>query len=132
MEVTAEVWLRGLEVSHHHFQPAQIRFVIMVVARVALREKTRGSERSKVSVPSVLSTYILTYLKIARVQTTTHQTAHLSGLRSTGTPALVWAKCKKSMRNLDVTEEGLDVTEDNIFKPTCIIIGFFYHPIYTI
>ncbi len=108
---------------------AQIRFVIMVVARIALKEKTRGSERSKVSVPSIPLTHVLTCLKIARVQMTIHLMVHLSGLRSTGTPALVWAR---SMRTLDVPEEGLDVTEDNIFKPTCIIIGFFYHPIYTI
>jgi len=129
MRATVEVLLRGLEASLHHFRPAQIRFVIMVVARIALKEKTRGSERSKVSVPSIPLTHVLTCLKIARVQMTIHLMVHLSGLRSTGTPALVWAR---SMRTLDVPEEGLDVTEDNIFKPTCIIIGFFYHPIYTI
>ena len=117
MRATVEVWLRGLEVSLHHFHPAQIRFVIMVVARVALREKTRGSERSKVGVPLVPSTHILTYLKIARVQMTIHPMVHPSGLRSTGTPALVWAKSKRSMRNLDVTEEGLGVTEGNILNP---------------
>lgn len=50
MRATVEVLLRGLEGSLLHFQPAQIRFVTMVVARVALREKTHGSERSKVGV----------------------------------------------------------------------------------
>ena len=117
MRATVEVWPRGLEASLHHSHPAQIRFVIMVVARVALREKTRGSEPSKVSVPSVPSTHVLTYLKIARVQMTIHPTVHLNGLRSIGTPALVWAKSKKFTRNLDVTEEGLGVTEGNILNP---------------
>jgi len=113
MRATLEVLLTGSEASLRHFQPARTRVVIMVVARVALRERSRGSERSK----------------IAQVQMTTHLMVRLSGLRSTGTPALVWARFTRS---LDATEEGLDVTEDKFFKPTCIIIGFFYHPIYTI
>ena len=122
MRATVEVLLRGLEVSLHHFQLAQIRFVTMVVARVALREKTRGSGRSKVSIPSVPSTHVLTPLQIARVQMTIHPMVHLitSGLRSTGTPALVWAKFWAKLRtldgNLDVTEEGLAVTESNLLN----------------
>lgn len=119
MRPTAEVLLKGLEASLHHFQPAQIRFATMVVARVALRERTRGSEGSKVSVPSVLSIHVLTSLKIARVQMMIHPMVHLSGLRSTGTPVLVWAKFWARLRtsdgNLDVTEEDLDVTEKAIF-----------------
>jgi len=84
----------------------------MVVARVALREITRGREGSKVSVPSELSTRILTALKIAQVQMTIHPMVHLSGLKSTGTPALALAKFTRGLE-LDVTEESLDVTEDN-------------------
>jgi hypothetical protein len=132
MRATVEVLLRGSEASLRRFQPARTRVVITVVARVALTEKSPGSERSKVSASPVLSRHVLTSLKIARVQMTTHLMVHLSGLRSTGTPALAWARF---MRSLDVTEEALDVTEDNwrqFFKPICIITGFFYHPIYTI
>ena len=121
MRPTVEVLLKGLEASLHHFQPVQIRFVTIVVARVALRERTRGSEGSKVSVPSVLSIHVLTSLKIARVQMMIHPMVHLSGLRSTGTPVLVWAKFWAKLRtsdgNLDVTEEGLDVTESNFLNP---------------
>lgn len=89
MRAIVEVLLRGSEAFLRHSQPAQIRPVTMVVVRVALREKTRGRERSKVSVPSVLSTHALTSLKIARVRMMIHQMVHLSGSKSTGTPALV-------------------------------------------
>lgn len=108
---TVEVLLRGLEVFLRHFQPARTRVVTMVVARVALTEKSPGSERSKVRAPPILSRNVLTSLKIAQVQMTIHPTAHLSVLRSTVIPALAWARFKRS---LDVTEEDLDVTETKI------------------
>jgi len=84
-----EVLLRGSEASLRHFQPVRTQLVTIVVARVALRERSPGSERFKVSAPSILSRYVLTPLKIAQVQMTIHLMAHLSGLRSTGIPALV-------------------------------------------
>ena len=115
---TVEVSLRGSEVSLRHFQLARTQIVITVLVRVALTEKFPGSERSKVSAPPTLSRYLLTSLKIAQDQMTTHLMVHLSGLRSTGIPALVWVRF---MRSSDVTED-FDVIEDNPLNPCTITI----------